>query len=35
MEQTIDEEFGEWVERKTDEPEHILFTHIELPRLKP
>lgn len=27
MEQTIDEEFGDYVERKTDEPEHIVFTH--------
>lgn len=27
MERTIDEDFGEWVERKTDEPEHIVFTH--------
>lgn len=27
MEQTIDEDFGEYVERKTEEPEHIVFTH--------
>lgn len=27
MEQTIDEEFGDYVERKTNEPEHIVFTH--------
>jgi hypothetical protein len=27
MEQTINEEFPEYIERKTDEPEHIVFTH--------
>ena len=27
MEQTIDEEFPEWLERKTEEPKHIVFTH--------
>lgn len=27
MEQTIDAEFGEFLTRKSDSPEHIVFTH--------